>query len=464
MRESLAYYENSSSSVFYRPSKRALALFIFSGALFLWGCHQMAQAGPPSEGGNVPDFLVGALIACCGFFLSWFNGRRWMWFMIGIAILGRLLLLPLPVSEDLSRRMWEGEMLNANFNPYEVAPDAEEIAVLRDRNWERIRHKDQTSTQAPLSLAMFRLLNGMGINAWSVKFLFFVFDIVICIVLAMRYGTKRAALYGWNPLVAYFIAGEGHLESALLLPALGGFMIWDAWVDRKGGSVVIGTNGGLGGGPGQMVNFAAFLIGISAALNLVFLPLVFWMFWHVLSKSGIRTGLAIFLVGLIPLLVFSGWGAFRLNADLGGALPNGLNLPPETLSLVPGTLSRIGVDFAADVFYWIILIVSLILMLRNETMERFTNLYLGVYLTLSIAVFPWHFLWLAPFALSMNHLGFRLISISAFIYFFAFLGADGPVKLTTWQSAGLWIPLLIGLIWYAVTCRTRSDGFYVRSY
>ncbi len=71
---------------------------------------------------------------------------------------------------------------------------------------------------------------------------------------------------------------------------------------------------------------------------------------------------------------------------------------------------------------------------------------------------------MAPFALGTMHLGFRLISLSAFIYYAAFLGEDGPEALGSWYSAALWIPFLIGILWYAITCRSKSSGFYVRSH
>lgn len=464
MIRSLTYYERSSSAVFYRASKKELILFLFSGSLFLFGCYRMAAAGLPEMGENVSSFLVGALLACCGFFLSWFSTKRWMWLMIGVAIVGRILFLPLPASGDLARQMWEGEVLDANFNPYQITPDADALRLLRGDNWERMRGKDQTSTQAPLSLAIFRVFNGMNLNEWTIKTLFVVVDVWICIMLALRYGSKRAALYGWNPLVAYCVAGEGHMESLMILPALGGFLIWDAWVDRKGGTVIISTNGGLSGGPGQMVGFAALLMGIAAALNLVFLPIIVWMFWHVLIKSGIKTGFAILIVGLIPLLAFSGWAAFTLNADLSTVLPFSSMVSPDTLSMVPGTLERLGIELSPEVFYWGVLVVSLLLMFRNESMERFANLYLGACLVLGVAIYPWNFLWLAPFAIGVKHTGFRLVSLSAFIYFAAFKGENGVVALSLWQSAALWVPFLVGMLWYAITCRSKSDGFYVRSY
>lgn len=464
MLRSLTYYDKSSSAVFYRATKKELFLFLLSAFLFLLGCYRMAAAGLPELGENVSSFLVGALLASSGFFLSWFNGKHWMWLMIGVAVVGRLLFLPLPASEDLVRRMWEGEVLDSNFNPYQVSPGAEELELLRGDSWEQIRDKEETSKQSPLSLAIFRLFYGMGFNEWGIKTILVVVDIWICIILAMRYGSQKAALYGWNPLVAYCVAGEGHMESLMLLPALGGFLIWEAWVDRKGGAVIISTNGGLSGGPGQMVSFAALLMGLAAAMNLLFLPIVLWMFWHVLVKSGIKTGMAILLVGLIPLLAFNGWASVTLNVDLRAISPFSAGVYADTLSLLPGTLSRIGLGLNPEFYLWLVVIVSLLLIFRNASMERFSNLYIGTFLVLAVAVYPWNFLWMAPFALGTMHLGFRLVSLSAFIYFAAFLGGEGPVALSSWYSAALWIPFLIGGLWYAITFRTQSSGFYVRSY
>ena len=460
----LTYFDSTAGSVFYRASKRERLLFLLAGFLFLFGCYRMAKAGLPEDAENVSEFLIGAGIASFGFFLSWFNGKRWTGLMLAIAVVSRLLFMPLPASEDLTRRMWEGEVLDLNYNPYQVAPDAEELKPLRDGDWERIRGKSETSTQSPFSLAIFRLGAAMGFNEWGLKAIFVVCDFWICIMLAMRYGAKKAVLYAWNPLVAYCVAGGGHMESLLLLPALSGFLIWDAWVDRKGGAVVIKTNGGLGGGLGQMVSFAAFLIGIAAAMNLIFLPIIIWMAWQLLSKSGLKAGLAILLVGLIPLLAFSGWGLLSLEVDLASLLPYSFEPREDSLSLLPGLLDGLGLEVKSIYFFWAALIVSFLLMFRNESLGRYANLYIGTSLLLGVAVYPWHFLWLAPFALGIGHLGFRLVSISVFFYFLGVGELGSSLVLGPWQSAALWAPFTIGAIGYALTQRSKSDGFYVRSY
>ena len=464
MRGSLHYFDNSTGSVFHRASKRELLLFLFAGFMFLFGCYRMGKAGLPEDFENVSEFLIGAGLASFGFFVSWFNGRRWAGLMLAVAVVARLFLLPMDVSEDLTRRMWEGEVLNLNFNPYEVAPDAEDLKPLRDRGWERIQEKSATSEQTPFSLAVFRLCSAMGFNEWGLKAIFVVCDFWICIMLVMRYGSKKALLYAWNPLVVYCVAGGGHMESMMVLPALGGFLIWDAWVDRKGGTVVINNNGGLGGGLGQMVSFAALLIGLAAALNLVFLPIIVWMAWQVLIKSGLKSGMAILFIGLIPLLAFSGWALLSLKVELASVLPYPIEPKEGSLSLVPGALSALGLEVESSYVFGAALVVSVLLMFRNESLERFANLYIGTLILLGIAVDPWHFLWMAPFAIGVMHLGFRLIGISAFVYFIGVSEVGSVWGLGSWQNAILWIPFTLGLIVYALTQRSKSDGFYVRSY
>lgn len=464
MRGTPTYLDNSAGSVFYRASKRERALFLFAGFLFLYGCYRMAQAGLPEDPSNIGDFAIGAGIASFGFFISWFNGKRWTGLMLAVALVSRLILMPLPASEDLTRRMWEGAVLDLNYNPYQVAPDDSNLEPLRDSDWERMRRVDTVSQQPPLSLAVFRVAESLGLNEWGLKVIFVVFDFWICIILAMRFGSKKAILYAWNPLVAYSVAGGGHMESLVLLPALGGFLIWEAWVDRKGGAVVINANGGLGGGLGQMVCFAALLLGVAAALNLIFLPIVLWMAWQVLSKSGMRAGMAILLVGMIPLLAFTGWGLLSLEVELVKLLPIPRQENEEALALLPGLFERMGVDLEGVYFTGIAAAIALLLMFRNETLERYSNLYLSVALLVGVAVYPWQFLWLAPFAIGVSHLGFRLVSISAFVYYLGFGALGGPLELTSLQSVALWVPFAIGLIGYTLMHRSKSDGLYVRSY
>ena len=150
--------------------------------------------------------------------------------------------------------------------------------------------------------------------------------------------------------------------------------------------------------------------------------------------------------------------------ELASVLPYPIEPKEGSLSLVPGALSALGLEVESSYVFGAALVVSVLLMFRNESLERFANLYIGTLILLGIAVDPWHFLWMAPFAIGGMHLGFRLIGISAFVYFIGVSEVGSVWGLGSWQNAILWIPFTLGLIVYALTQRSKSDGFYVRSY
>ena len=77
--------------------------------------------------------------------------------VLGLALVLRLLLLPLPatLSDDVLRYLWDGEVIAAGFNPYALAPDAAALAELRDADWDVMPHRDVEAVYPPLALAFF---------------------------------------------------------------------------------------------------------------------------------------------------------------------------------------------------------------------------------------------------------------------------------------------------------------------
>ena len=64
-----------------------------------------------------------------------------------VAILLRIVALPLEPGDDLWRYQWEGKVQNAGFNPYVLAPNDEQLAPVRAEfsNWSQINHRDYTA-------------------------------------------------------------------------------------------------------------------------------------------------------------------------------------------------------------------------------------------------------------------------------------------------------------------------------
>jgi hypothetical protein len=135
------------------------------------------------------------------------------------AVLLRLPLLPLPLtlSDDALRYVWDGKVAAAGHNPYALAPDARELTFLRDEPWRQLSHREVPTVYPPLSIAAFSIAARLPfpIPAW--KGLVTAADLLACallLALARRLGLPegRAVWYAWNPLAALEGAGMGHLD------------------------------------------------------------------------------------------------------------------------------------------------------------------------------------------------------------------------------------------------------------
>ena len=89
------------------------------------------------------------------------DAQALLWPSLAVAALLRLLLLPLPpsLSEDVERYVWDGRVLTAGWNPYQLAPEASELTPLRDSLWERLPHKEVPTVYPPLAEGLFSLFS-----------------------------------------------------------------------------------------------------------------------------------------------------------------------------------------------------------------------------------------------------------------------------------------------------------------
>src|SRR5690606_3697314 len=144
--------------------------------------------------------------------------------------------------------------------------------------------KGEVSRALPAKLWAYQAAWNLGDPRSWLKPLLVVADLLLCLLFALRFGADRAILYAWNPLAIYCVGGLGSDASIYLLPVVAGYLVWDAWVERKGGVAAISAAGGMSSALGQVVCVAALLIGIGAAINALALPLLLWIVWHVLKR------------------------------------------------------------------------------------------------------------------------------------------------------------------------------------
>jgi alpha-1,6-mannosyltransferase len=172
-----------------------------------------------------------AFLFAAGKFPSFLTIRKQALLFWSVAILLRLLALPLAPGDDLWRYQWEGKIQQAGFNPYVQGPDDPQLDAVREEfpAWYKINHRDFRAIYPPGAELLFGGLSRISENPLLYKLLFAAADLAAAAVLlrliggASRYAT--AAWYAWNPLVVYSFAGAAHFDSLMILPMLAGILM-----------------------------------------------------------------------------------------------------------------------------------------------------------------------------------------------------------------------------------------------
>ncbi|MBA3963512.1 MAG: DUF2029 domain-containing protein [Chthoniobacterales bacterium] len=347
-----------------------------------------------------------------------------------VAILLRLVALPLEPSDDFWRYQWEGKVQNAGFSPYLLAPNDKQLAPVRAQfaGWDQINHREYSAIYPPGTELIFAALSRFGAGTLLYKLLFAAADLAaIAILLRLIGGRERhrdAAWYAWNPLVVYSFAGAAHFDSLMILPMLAG--IWcfvrsrdAAEEEDKWRYAILGA------------------VALGLAISVKLIPLI-----------------------LLPVCVFAlGRRAWALAISL--VIPALLSLP-FGFPRVPiwQSLGRfIYVTRLNDVFWWLIedtvwpnthqknysynvvillavLVVSLFF-IRNW--KGGLLWVMGTALVLSPVLHPWYLTWILPFAAWRRVEAWMVFSVSIFAYY---LFWDERLFLLPWHSP-LWLRGLI---------------------
>ena len=375
-------------------------------------------------------FIGGISLMLAGFGLSAFQmgfPPGWFW---AIAISCRALLLASPPSStDIWRYLWEGLLQLKAINPYQFAPNDSLLAPLRTEWWSQINHPDIAAIYPPIAQWGFRLLASIDPAVWVFKLGFVAVDLLVLALLAQRFGCRRAAFYGWNPLVMFVFAGDAHYDSWFILPLV---LTWFA-VDR------------------QQWRWGAFWLGVSVGVKLISLPIL----GFILAKNRLKCWPSLILIAALPILLtvpsfctpdycsFIPWrSSFVNNARSADLIPYFINfIPPE--------------DAVNNRYFFlpILLLTGLwIVMCR-----RFLTFIRAYWLTLfcfSPVVHSWYFAWLIPFGVVEFNWGIALLSASAFVYFLLpyrqLSGQEAlPWFLTNLERFLLWCPFVGGFAWSA---------------
>jgi hypothetical protein len=409
------------------------------------------------------------------------------------AFLLRLPLLPLPLtlSDDALRYLWDGKVAAAGFNPYALPPAAEKLTFLRDEAWRRLPHREVQTVYPPLSIAAFSIAARLPnpILAW--KAMAAAADLAGCallLALARRLALPpaRTVWYAWNPLVAIELSGMAHVDALgvaaclatvlCLVPAApavpparsrdprqpGAAPAPRAWAaagvfaatgvlakvapvtalpmwSRQSGrpARMLAVTGGLLAAAGLPVLAASGGVPpglVTYAVSWEFDGPLFEPLWRLLDRAGAAPWLA----GLLD-------AAKRLTGEYTRWNPLYHFLYPQ---------------FLAKAMLGIAMLALVIVSARRADAggaggrpmpvgpAAATGWLLGAMLLLSATVYPWYVVWVLPWAALYRHTAWRALSA---LILLSYLSQRGGVPLMPWVFAGIWVPfgilLAVGRRW-----------------
>ena len=420
------------------------------GKYWLWlaalclviGAVIIAPYGDFRQPENVVRFGYGVAVMYLGFIASWkLRGLTWKWFW-AIAIATRLILLPMYPGDDIWRYLWEGNIQNLGFSPYDFAPNAAELIPYRTEWWSQINHSGVTAIYPPLSQLGFRGLASISPSVILFKSSFAIADLSICWLLTRKFTYRAASLYAWNPLVIYSFAGGGHYDSWFILPLVAAWILWDREIQLKDTTAVNSPSLWL----------VSFLIGVSIAIKWISLPILGFISWIALLKINLKTAIFIILLGIVPIsmsaLAFCSPDSCSLIPTSSTFVSHGRSAEflPHLLAKVWHPSTESNSIFALPLGF-----VALLLLAKLRNLQQFAIAFFASLLIISPIIHGWYFTWIVPFAVGIKNWGVRLVSISAFVYFLLpyrqALG-DRNWQLTDNETWLLWLPFIFGLSHY----------------
>jgi len=413
-----------------------------AAGMLLAGAWLMQPFGHFAVAGTVPLFLVAAAIMGSGFILSWsLRSLSWLWFWV-VAIGARLLLFPMFPGDDIWRYLWEGHIQWHGVCPYLFAPIDPVLQPIRTDYWPLINNAEYSAIYPPITQAIFKVLSGLQDSVVVFKTFFILCDLLLCWLLARRFGWVRAALYAWNPLVLYNISGGAHYDILFLLALV---LAWFSF-EREGGS--------------RSWQKAAFWLGVSIGIKWVSAPLALWLCWRAWREKNRHLALKCGLWAGLPTLL--AMGAIGCWIPLPDMAPREFALAARSAELIPKFIALFLP--VTEGMNWIFLpplaAVAGLLILRCR---RWTSMAEGFFFSLFVlspALHAWYFLWMVPFAVVTRNWGTRWVSLSAFVYFIlqerTARNTDSdtnPWVLTWWETSLLYGPFLLGFLFSWWTAR-----------
>jgi len=365
-----------------------------------------------------------------GFIGAWlsfpdgFNPRHKIGLILLIALLARIFMLGVPVSDDVYRYLWEGQIISAGESPYQYPADHAHYETYRDSFWEGMNHKDKLTAYPPLAEFIFAGVSSIVYEPWAFKALFILADLCVVWVLMSLLSLRgqdvcAVLLYALNPLVLFAIAGEAHFDVLMILA----IMLSLLCIEKKA--------------------FAWSWVWLGVAIQIKIIAIVLVPLFLLRCQWRYVVWLLIPLV--LPSLYFldSLSGLFQGLWAFGGT--NAFNGP------IHGPINYLldgNTTWATASVFVLFGFVSLWILWAVKTPTKAAYLLIASFVLFSPVVHYWYVLWVIPFVVLYPSLSWLVLSFTSGAYFTSTFSVENGEdwSLPFWAMCLMWGPFLLVLV------------------
>lgn len=205
-----------------RDNTLRFSLWLSAAFLLLYGAFQLGQlASIGSDSWRTGSIHIGMTLLLIPL-IRYSPDRGSTTLILLLSVLARLLIFPMHPSDDVHRYVWEGRAWQQGYNPYLVPPDDPALAHLRTDAWEDLNHPDMTAIYPPGAILLFGQCTRFSSSPMFMKTIMTAADLGTLLFLlgCLHHIGRRpewALLYALHPVTLLSFAGEGHLDSLLIL-------------------------------------------------------------------------------------------------------------------------------------------------------------------------------------------------------------------------------------------------------
>ncbi len=447
----------------------------------------LAGAAAPLIAAHVALLALGDPAEAGGWFFSVmavaFGGLAWAMRALGsrrltavdvlwIAALLRILVLPMTpsLSDDVYRYVWDGRTAWAGWNPYALAPDAPELAGLRDEIWAKTAHRDVETVYPPFALGLFSIAAATPAPVVVLKLILGLLDLVgvaalLHLAASLGIHLSRVVAFAWNPLVVLEGAGMGH-------------------VDAAGVACVLVAAAFLFPRPAALRGARSALAATAAALGVLakLVPVVVLPLWLLRVRSALFAGVCsgVLVVAALPVLLTVGgvppglvrYGvSWEFNGPIFEPLARLLHVTPFVDALraawsgvewltgqyeaLDGLYAFLYPELVAKVLLAAGVLALVGASLRSgDTLAATSRIFRWV-LVFSATLYPWYLTWALPWAALEGRRPWVVLSASVQLAYVPLLLGH---SYWPWVYLGVWLPFAASLALDRGVGRTPSPA------